>query len=82
MDEIIVLGYGTFISKSGKELYKVSFACKMPDHVGDSIVGYEAATVLCSKDIYDEFADHNPMDTINGIVIRENYQLKIARILD
>lgn len=82
MDEIIILGYGTFTSKTGKDLYKVSFACKMADHVGDSIEGYESGTVLCSKEIYNSVKGCNPMDTVNGIVIRENYQLKIARILD
>lgn len=81
MDEIIILGYGTFTSKTGNTLYKVSFACKMADKVGDSIDGYESATVLCSKDIFNAVKTCNPMDTISGIVIRENYQLKIARIL-
>lgn len=81
MDEIIYLGSTTFETKAGKTLYKVSFAAHVDDITGKSYGGYEADTCLVSEDMYKALSKCKAMDKVKGIVIRDNYRLKIYRLL-
>ena len=79
-DTIIYLGSTSFVTKNGNVLYKVSFACHVQDNAGDKYVGYEADTCMVSQDMYAVLSKLKPNDQIQGIVIRENYRLKIYRL--
>lgn len=81
MDTIIYLGGSIINTKEGKTLYKVSFAAKVDDSIGEKVEGYEADTCLVSKDMYNKISACSPMEEVNGIVVRDNYRLKIYRLL-